>query len=163
VVCVCGKGDSLQSCCGPYLSGEKLPPTAEALMRSRYAAYAEGNIDYIVATHDPERVDEVDRSSTETWSRQSDWLGLDILNTEAGGPDDETGVVEFIAHYKLRGVTVAHRERAEFRKLKGKWYFVDGKEITPPPAKRTGPDIGRNDPCVCGSGKKYKKCCGRSA
>jgi SEC-C motif-containing protein len=163
VVCACGKGDSLDSCCGPYLRGEKRPPTAEALMRSRYAAYVQGNIDYIIATHDPDRVSEVDRSSTETWSRQSEWLGLEILATERGTEDDDSGTVEFVARYKLKGVTVAHRERAEFRKLQGSWYFVDGKEIAGPPVKRTGPDIGRNDPCVCGSGKKYKKCCGRNA
>jgi hypothetical protein len=29
-----------------------------------------------------------------------------------------------------------------------------------PPARNSGPKIGRNDPCPCGSGKKYKKCCG---
>ncbi|MEI8205435.1 MAG: preprotein translocase subunit SecA [Kiritimatiellales bacterium] len=29
------------------------------------------------------------------------------------------------------------------------------------PIRRTGPDVGRNDPCPCGSGKKYKKCCGQ--
>ena len=32
-------------------------------------------------------------------------------------------------------------------------------EITPAPL-RTGPKVGRNDPCTCGSGKKYKNCCG---
>jgi preprotein translocase subunit SecA len=30
-----------------------------------------------------------------------------------------------------------------------------------PKPKRTGPKVGRNDPCPCGSGKKYKHCCGR--
>lgn len=28
------------------------------------------------------------------------------------------------------------------------------------PIVRNAPKIGRNDPCICGSGKKYKKCCG---
>jgi preprotein translocase subunit SecA len=27
--------------------------------------------------------------------------------------------------------------------------------------RRTAPKVGRNDPCPCGSGKKYKQCCGR--
>jgi len=162
LVCVCGKGESLETCCGPYLSGEKLPPTAEALMRSRYTAYAQGNVDYIIDTHDPERSGEVDRSSTETWSRKSEWLGLEILGTEAGTEDDEEGVVEFVARYKLKGVTVDHRERAEFRRIKGRWFFMDGHEIAPPPARKLTPDVGRNDPCPCGSGKKYKKCCGRA-
>jgi preprotein translocase subunit SecA len=35
----------------------------------------------------------------------------------------------------------------------------DAIEIIPAPV-RTGPKIGRNDPCTCGSGKKYKNCCG---
>ncbi len=30
------------------------------------------------------------------------------------------------------------------------------------PARRTAPKVGRNDPCPCGSGKKYKNCCGRN-
>ena len=132
-------------------------------MRSRYTAYAEGDVDYIVGTHDPDRVHEVDRRSTETWSRQSTWLGLEILKTERGSETDEDGVVEFVARYELKGVTVSHRERAEFQKRKGKWYFIDGKEITGPTVRKTTPDIGRNDPCSCGSGKKYKKCCGRTS
>ncbi len=35
-------------------------------------------------------------------------------------------------------------------------------ELTPAPI-RTGPKVGRNDPCPCGSGKKYKNCCGALA
>ena len=35
------------------------------------------------------------------------------------------------------------------------------KEFLGKPFSRTGPKIGRNDPCSCGSGKKYKKCCGQ--
>jgi preprotein translocase subunit SecA len=33
--------------------------------------------------------------------------------------------------------------------------------LSKPPPKRSGPKVGRNDPCPCGSGKKYKQCCGR--
>jgi SEC-C motif-containing protein len=157
---VCGKGESLESCCGPYLKGEAQPATAEALMRARYAAYALGNVDYILSTHDPETAKDVDRNSTEAWSKGSTWLGLEILKTEAGGPEDVGGAVEFVARYKLKGVTVNHRERATFRKDGSRWVFVDGKDITAPPVRRQGPAVGRNDPCPCGSGKKYKKCCG---
>ena len=38
----------------------------------------------------------------------------------------------------------------------------DGPKITIP-LKREIPKVGRNDPCPCGSGKKYKACCGRLA
>jgi SEC-C motif-containing protein len=132
-------------------------------MRSRYSAYVAGNIDYIVDTHDPERAKDVDRKNTEQWSKNAEWLGLEILSTEQGTPADEVGVVEFVARYKLSGVKVDHRERALFRKHSGRWVFVDGIEIKGPPVVRSEPRVGRNDPCPCGSGKKYKKCHGVAA
>lgn len=163
MTCVCGKGESLEVCCGPLLRGERLPTTAEELMRSRYAAYAQGDVDYVVSTHDPERRGDVDRKTTEAWSKQSTWLGLEIKATEGGGPEDTTGTVEFVARYRLKNVTVNHHEIATFRKDGVRWYFVDGKELAPPPVVSEGPRVGRNDPCTCGSGKKYKKCHGKAA
>lgn len=163
MTCICGKGESLETCCGPVLAGKAWPKTAEDLMRARYAAYATGNIDFVVKSHDPATVGEVDRKHTEAWSKNSTWLGLDILSTEQGGETDEEGVVEFLARYKLSNVTVPHRERATFRKIEGKWYFVDGKELNAPTVRHEGPKTGRNDPCPCGSGKKFKKCCGTKA
>jgi len=163
VTCICGKGESLETCCGPALAGTAWPKTAEALMRARYAAYATGNIDFVIESHDPATVGEIDRKSTEAWSKNSQWLGLDVLSTESGGEDDQDGVVEFLARYKLGNVTVPHRERANFHKVNGKWYFVDGKELNSPPVRKEGPNVGRNDPCPCGSGKKYKKCCGMNS
>jgi len=158
VSCPCGKGDSLESCCGPYLEGKKHPETAEALMRSRYTAFATGNVDYILDTHDPDRISDVDRKGTEQWARGSEWLGFELVSSEHGGPDDDAGVVEFVARYKVKGVTIAHRERAVFRKHDARWVFVDGQPVNGPPVRHTEPRPGRNDPCPCGSGKKYKKC-----
>ncbi|HLV21388.1 MAG TPA: YchJ family protein [Polyangiaceae bacterium] len=163
MTCVCGTGESTETCCLPLIRGERRAETAEQLMRSRYTAYALGEIDHIIGSHDPERVDDVDRASTEAWSKQAEWLGLEILGTEAGGPHDDAGTVDFLARYKMRGVVVPHRERAEFRKHDGHWVFVDGKEIASPPQRREAPRVGRNDPCPCGSGKKHKKCCGQAA
>jgi SEC-C motif-containing protein len=145
------------------LDGKAWPTTAEALMRARYAAYATGNIDFVIKSHDPDTVAEIDRKHTETWSKNSKWLGLEILATEGGGENDDEGVVEFLARYKLGNLTVPHRERATFSKINGKWYFMDGKELNAPPVRHEGPRTGRNDPCPCGSGKKYKKCCGVNA
>jgi SEC-C motif-containing protein len=130
-------------------------------MRSRYTAYATGNVDYVLNTHDPKTVSEIDRSGIEHWSKKSEWFGLEVLETEKGSASDEEGTVEFVARYKINGATVNHRERAIFRKDDGRWVFVDGEEIAGPPVVREGPRIGRNDPCSCGSGKKYKKCCGK--
>lgn len=161
--CVCGKGESLETCCGPLLEGKARAGTAEALMRSRYAAYVTGNIDYVLATHHPEKRDEVDRASTERWSQSAKWRGLEILRVERGGAEDTTGEVEFIAKYSLKNMAVKHHELATFEKVDGVWYFVDGKEVSTPPIVNEGPKVGRNDPCTCGSGKKYKKCHGAAA
>ena len=158
--CPCGKGSSTEECCGRFISGDAQPATAEELMRSRFTAYALGEIDYIVATHDPEAADQVDREHAEQWSKQSTWHGIEVLSTEAGEADDDQGEVEFIARYEVRGKRFSHHERAQFRKHKGHWTFVDGTMIKPKPV-RVGPKPGRNDPCPCGSGKKYKKCCAR--
>jgi len=163
VTCHCGKGESFETCCGPLIKGERKAKTAEELMRSRYSAFVEAEIDYIMNTHDPENVGQIDRAGTLEWARQSEWLGLEILETERGGEDDTVGRVDFVTKYKLKGSTLDHRESATFRKIKSTWYFVDGEQIAGPPVVRDAPKVGRNDPCACGSGKKFKKCCGKAA
>jgi len=154
MLCPCGSDRPYETCCGPFHSGALLPPTAEALMRSRYTAYARQNIDYVAKTTAPEsQADFVPRAAA-TWAEQSAWLGLRIVRTERGQPADDDGVVEFVATYQTKGRVVEHRERSVFRKSgDDRWLFVRG--AAPKPAK-----LGRNDPCACGSGKKFKRCCG---
>ena len=158
--CPCGSDLTLDACCGRYLRGEQQPATAEMLMRARYSAYVLADVDYIVNTHDPKTVHEVDRAQTEAWAKSSKWLGLEIVSKERGGTDDSDGVVEFVARYLLGGGVQTHRERALFRKHEGRWVFVDGQLVKAEPVRRSGPDVGRNDPCHCGSGKKFKRCHG---
>ena len=55
---------------------------------------------------------------------------------------------------------MVHHELAEFRKSGDTWYFFDGKMVGPGQFTRETPKVGRNDPCPCGSGRKFKKCCG---
>ncbi|HKP59585.1 MAG TPA: YchJ family protein [Polyangiales bacterium] len=144
----------------PLIEGERRPESPAELMASRYVAYSTGEIDYLLDTHAPETRHQVDRKATETWSKSSEWVGLEILRTEKGGPDDQTGQVEFIARYRRDGADHVHHELSDFRRIDGRWFFVDGKIVAEPPMHRASPKIGRNDPCPCGSGKKYKKCCG---
>jgi SEC-C motif-containing protein len=151
---------ALEAFARPFLSGQSKPATAAELMASRYVAYATGAIDYLLETHDPKTRATVDRNAAVSWSKDSEWHGLEIVRTEQGGPTDETGEVEFIARYSRGGGEHVHHELAQFRRIDGRWFFVDGKGIAKPPVIRSGPKIGRNDPCPCGSGKKYKKCCG---
>lgn len=131
-------------------------------MRSRYSAYAEQAIDYIVETCTHDEKNKIDVKETKNWSEKSKWLGLKILSTEKGGINDDEGTVEFEAVYEMDRLRDNHHEVAKFKKLGGRWFYDEGV-IVPKTIVRTGPKIGRNEPCPCGSGKKYKQCCARGA
>ena len=88
-------------------------------------------------------------------------VGAVDFRTEGGGPKDKTGVVEFRALYTANGEFCNHHEVATFVKDRSGWKFEDGDLVGETPTVREEPKVGRNDPCPCGSGKKYKKCCGR--
>jgi SEC-C motif-containing protein len=159
--CPCGSARPYADCCEPVIRGRRRAATAEQLMRSRYSAYALGEIDWILESQSPDGRQVVDRGATEDWSRKSTWLGLEVLETRDGGADDAEGFVEFKARYQLGGEDITHHEIASFRKEDGVWCFVDGVEVKPRPYKRPAPKVGPNEPCPCGSGRKHKKCCGR--
>jgi SEC-C motif-containing protein len=126
-------------------------------MRSRYSAHALGLIDYLMATWEARGVD---REAIARWARESEWLGLEIVATERGGSGDSDGIVEFRARYRdKRSATHVHHERSRFRRRDERWVYVDGETPAARPVQRAA-TVGRNDPCPCGSGKKYKRCCG---
>jgi SEC-C motif-containing protein len=127
-------------------------------MRSRYTAYVRGAIDYVVATHAAATRAQVDVAAATAWSRDTTWQGLEIVATERGGATDETGIVEFIARGTTKGTPFAQHERSRFAKTLGRWYYVDGAARARSPVTP-----GRNEPCPCGSGKKFKRCHGGPA
>ena len=157
--CPCGSGRAYAGCCEPYISGKIKAPTAEALMRSRYSAYVEHEVDYIIGTCVRRGKNDIDFRQTKNWSEQSTWLGLKIISVEKGGPADTEGMVEFEAAYERDGLKDLHHERAKFKKENGEWLYDDGV-VAPQTVVRSSPKVGRNEPCPCGSGKKYKHCCG---
>ncbi len=157
--CPCGGGD-YGACCEPLIGGVRSPATPEALMRSRYSAFVKGAVDYILETTHPQMRPQLKREAIASWSRKADWLGLDILDAQGGQGGDTSATVEFIARYREKGRKVQHHEVAQFRMWEGAWYFYDGEPPKTVQMVRNGPKIGRNDPCSCGSGKKFKKCCG---
>nr|WP_173069090.1 YchJ family metal-binding protein [Sulfurimicrobium lacus] len=148
-LCPCGSSLPFDACCGAYLAGTSSPPSAEALMRSRYSAFVRHDWDYLKHTQTGQ-----DESPATT---DIEWLGLEILGIKAGGENDAEGAVEFVAHYTHQGRPASLHEISRFHKHDGKWLYVGGE--FPPAAHQT--KIGRNEPCPCGSGKKFKKCCGR--
>jgi len=155
--CFCGSESDFDACCGPIIGGVPAP-TAEALMRSRFTAFAKGELDYIENTHATAMRDDFNRSAAESTANTVKWINLEILDTVEGGADDDTGVVEFAARFKKDGETLMHHERSDFHREDGKWVYVDG-QMNPKRKPIRVKKVGRNEPCPCGSGKKYKKCC----
>ena len=159
--CACGSGQSYDVCCEPRINGSVPAETAEALLRARYTAHAVGAVDYIIGSTHPDARGDVDREATERWAARSEWMSLEVRSVQQGAAGDTSGHVEFVAHYRdAQGRRQAHHELAESQKLDGQWFFKDAVAPTAEPVRRTAPKVGRNDPCSCGSGKKYKKCCG---
>lgn len=146
--CACCSQKSFQDCCAPFITGERLPVTPEELMRSRYTAYTQALIDYIEATLCGPAAQGFDKEEVAHWAHHLNWQGLEVVNSSQ---EDKEGTVEFVAHYEQNGEAYHIPGHSLFRRIRGKWFYVG--EV-----KRQ--KIGRNDPCSCGSGKKYKKCCG---
>ena len=149
-LCPCGSAVEYSLCCQRYLSGNKLAPDPVQLMRSRYSAFVMKDADYLIKTwHSSCGVAQL-RDDIIAGFAHTEWLGLTVFD-HALTTDGRTGYVSFVARYSEQGRAGAIIERSRFIKENGQWYYIDG----------TRPQFGRNDPCPCGSGKKFKKCCGQ--
>jgi SEC-C motif-containing protein len=156
-ICPCNSNRPYTECCKPLLSGNRLACTAEALMRSRYTAYVVRDIDYLLSSwHPSTRPDKIDPATI------PEWYALHVIRTEKGMETDSEGVIEFQATAFSRKNEWRLHEISRFVKEDGQWFYLDGdiKDDSLPLAIR-GVKVGLNDPCHCGSGKKFKKCCGR--
>ncbi len=160
-LCPCGSNLSYAKCCLPLIKGERPASTAEQLMRSRYSAYVKKEIGYILTSLHPDYRSDYDEKSTREWAESAEWQDFKILDTKKGGAEDQEGQVEFVATFSERGMKREHHELSSFKKQDGTWYFTEGKTRQQKPVVRANPKIGRNDLCECGSGKKFKKCCGK--
>ena len=159
--CPCQSGKSFGECCGPILGGAAKAETAEAVMRARYSSYVTGDIKFLKTSATKAVQEEFDEESSKAWSKAARWHGLEIISTEKGGPSDDEGVVEFRALYSANDEFCNHHEVSRFVREADGWKFADGELVGEKPIVREEPKVGRNDLCPCGSGKKYKKCCGR--
>ncbi len=146
--CPCGSGSSYAVCCGLFISGKHVAQTPLQLMRSRYTAYSKADIDYIAATMRGCAARNFEKEQARRWAARVVWKGLEIKSTATHG---DQGEVEFIASFSEDGVLSHIQERSKFERMGGRWYYTDKVK----PHK-----VGRNDPCACGSGKKFKHCCG---
>ncbi|STH35460.1 SEC-C motif domain-containing protein [Escherichia coli] len=117
---------------------------------SRYCAFVMQDADYLIKTWHPSCGAAALRAELIAGFAHTEWLGLTVFE-HCWQDVDNIGFVSFVARFTEGGKTGAIIERSRFLKENGQWYYIDG----------TRPQFGRNDPCPCGSGKKFKKCCGQ--
>ncbi len=143
--CPCGSQKTYERCCGTYHSGEAAP-TPEALMRSRFSGFVRKQTEYLLATWHPST-----RPKHLDFADSPEWESLSVLASDARGDD---GYVHFKAYYRSGEQWCFLEERSVFVRESGRWFYVNGdtRDGTAKP--------GRNDRCLCGSGRKFKRCCG---
>ena len=119
--CHCGSQMHFIDCCKRYISGTQNAPTALALMRSRYSAYATHDADYLVATTHISTRKQHKRKDILDWSQSNQWIKLEVL-------DATDTTVEFKAFYLDPQMQMQiHHEHSTFKIEAGKWFYVDGE------------------------------------
>ena len=120
--CPCGSENDYGSCCEPIITGKKSAETAEQLMRARYTAHEKVEIDFLFNSTHPEYRKDYDHDGTKVWAENSEWHGLEIVETALGGAKDEEGeAIKAAAKEKRKkaGVEKAKETRAK-NKNKGR-------------------------------------------
>lgn len=147
--CNCQSGKEYADCCQPFHLYKIYPETAEQLMRSRYSAYTLVDIPYIVATTLPAQQNLLDQQSMKKWGETTQWAGLNIIKHIPNLSKIHSSV-EFKAFFETENGLQTHHENSLFVKVENRWYFVDPTVALP----------NKKQLCICGSGKKFKHCCG---
>jgi SEC-C motif-containing protein len=154
--CPCGSGQPFERCCEPFHAGQKQPATAEQLMRARFTAHVAHNFKFL---HDTYRPTAGKPYAAEEGEPAVTWTRLEVHSYEVTPDNPDKAYVDFSAHGLEEGVEKVLHEKAEFLRINGTWLYTREARIGPAPYKAAAPKVGRNEPCPCGSGKKYKQCC----
>ena len=154
--CPCGTGKTFAECCQPILKKQKPAADAEQLMRSRFTAHVAHDFEHLHRTYLESSKEPFDPAEEEGGGR--DWTRL-VIHAHDRSNKPETAFVDFTAYYQENGAEQAFHEKAEFQRIDGTWFYTRAVRQGPPPIKSAEAKVGRNDPCPCGSGKKYKQCC----
>jgi SEC-C motif domain protein len=158
-LCRCGSGKTVENCCALLISGAEQAKSPEQLMHSRFVAYAIGDMGYVKTTwHSSTRPVDVNNLDS------MHWLSLEVIDATQEFDKSGQGYVEFKASFVDSSTQEARHgimhERSRFIIEDGCWRYVDGEQFEPS-ADSAIKKLGRNEPCFCGSGKKYKKCCAK--
>lgn len=159
--CPCDPTKLYQDCCGPLLDGTLHATTPEQLMRSRYTAFTQANVVYLQRTMRGNACKNFNSAATRSWAQQVEWLGLEVLDAPPVPTAAQMGEVEFKAHYRAEGKVQTLHERSQFIYRTPHWFYINDQTTHLGQSRNlTEKKPGRNTLCACGSGNKYKKCCG---
>lgn len=150
--CHCGSGVTYDGCCGPLISRKQTADSAEKLMRSRFSAYSVGDYQYILDTYHVSTRPNITANSLAQDDASTQWLKLEVL--EANNLNDHAHV-SFRAFSKNGSSFYCLHEKSRFELVNRHWFYIDGEMLSD--TGRYKP--GRNTDCLCGSGKKFKRCC----
>lgn len=153
-MCNCGSDIPFQNCCEPYLLGVSLPSSPEALMRSRFTAYARNDMQYVLDTYSASQRISLSVNLLTESAANTKWTKLRVHKAETIG---DKGIVEFTAFYLERKHMGRLHETSQFVKEMDKWVYDKGDIHDDSGLQK----VTRNDACLCGSGKKFKACCGK--
>lgn len=155
--CPCCSGKKFADCCQPFMNSVQLPEKPEQLMRSRYSAFATKQYAYITDTNFSSDPLTENSESIEEDYKNIHWLKLNVEETSDSGPLDAAGWVNFSAYYGIKNKVFVLKECSNFKRINGKWFY----DIDSSDSKVERIKLSRNDPCICQSGNKFKKCCER--
>ena len=143
--CPCRSGLAYSDCCAPLIEQGVPAETAEQLMRSRFTAYVLNHPEYLFETWHANTRPEL----SELTDSPVSWSYLKVITANEA---EDRAEVEFLARGHADDQEVTLHERSRFIREDGQWHYLDGEIFTPP---------SKNGPCPCGSGKKFKRCCGK--
>ncbi|MFA5265641.1 MAG: YchJ family metal-binding protein [Opitutaceae bacterium] len=153
--CPCGSGKTFGECCAPVLAGKRPAPSAEYMMRARFTAHVVGDQAFLHSSYlETSKKPFIDQPE----AHPTKWTRL-VIHSEEPSKLPNMAYVDFTAFYEESDTEFAHDEKAEFVKIGEDWIYTRAVRLGPAPFKSPQPKVGRNDPCPCGSGKKYKQCC----
>ncbi len=172
--CPCGSMETYGACCKPFHEGADIPD-ALSMLRARYSAHCLMLVDFVVRTAHPFYRSGLSEKAFREHVAQSMknvlWLSLDVhkcgLLPTASDGEGRREFATFSVHYRTLGKDFGIADKdcctehtSLFERLDGKLYYTTDLDslATRTPVRREA-RTGRNEPCPCGSGKKYKKCC----
>jgi SEC-C motif-containing protein len=151
--CFCGNETTFEQCCQPIIAGKLDAKDSEALMRSRFTAYVINDYQYILHTYASAQRTHLTIKQLSESAQDTQWLSLQVLNHQT---QERTARVEFKAFYQVESTYYVMHELSNFVLEAGKWFYTSG--LVQKDSGKFTPE--RNSQCLCGSGKKFKKCCG---